>query len=429
MTDVADILLPPKLVPLFEGEARYRCAYGGRGSAKTRSFAKMTAVRAFMFDQAGLGGQILCAREHLNSLDESSMEEVKQAILSEPWLAEQFDIGQRYIRTKSGRIEYTFAGLRHNVDSLKSKARILLCWVDEAEGVSDRAWMKLIPTVREEDSEIWITWNPENKRSATHKRFRENTPKDCKIVEVNWQDNPWFPKVLEQERQEDYEKRPEVYGHIWEGEFLEHAEGAYYLREMRAVKEEGRIRDVPYEPQVPVITAWDLGIGDSTAIWCMQRVGIEAHLIDYHEAAGVGLDHYVRWLQSKPYIYSQHVLPHDVQVRELGSGMSRYETLLGLGVSNIVIAPQLRVDDGIQAVRSFLGTCWFDKDRCEEGIEALRAYRRDYNEQRMTYNEKPYHDWASHGADAFRYLVTGTTTGQRAGWDKPIRRKIRGRVA
>ena len=164
----ATIELPPKLVPVFSGEARYRGSYGGRGSAKTRSFALMTAVKGYQFGMAGTHGQILCAREHLNSLDESSMEEIKTAIRSVPWLDNYYDIGEKYIRSKDGNVKYTFAGLRHNLDSIKSKARILLCWIDEAEPVTEEAWRKLIPTIREEGSEIWVTWNPESKRSATN---------------------------------------------------------------------------------------------------------------------------------------------------------------------------------------------------------------------------------------------------------------------
>ena len=191
----AEIKLPPKIVSLFEGECRYRCAYGGRGSAKTRSFALMTAVRGYQWGMEGKQGQILCAREHLNSLDESSLEEIKSAIRSVDFLSDYYEIGEKFVRSKDGRINYVFAGLRRNLDSIKSKARIILCWVDEAEAVSDSAWQKLIPTVREEDSEIWVTWNPESKLSATHRRFRVNGPADMKIVEINWRDNPFFPAV------------------------------------------------------------------------------------------------------------------------------------------------------------------------------------------------------------------------------------------
>ena len=132
--------VPPKLIPVFDGEADIRGSYGGRGSGKTRTFAKMSAVRAYMWSKAGREGVILCGRQFMNSLDESSLEEVKAAIRSEPWLEPHFDIGEKYIRTRDGRVQYKFAGLDRNIDSIKSKARILLCWVDEAEPVSEEAW-------------------------------------------------------------------------------------------------------------------------------------------------------------------------------------------------------------------------------------------------------------------------------------------------
>ena len=215
------IELPPKLVEVFTGPARYRGSYGGRGSGKTRSFAKMAAVVGLKAALKGKNGIILCCREYMNSLDESSMAEVKAAILSDPWLSDGWEIGEKFIRTKdgiAGRVDFKFAGLRHNLDSIKSKASIIRCWVDEAEPVADEAWVKLIPTVREHESEIWVTWNPETKRSATHKRFRENASDDMKIIELNWRDNPWFPDVLDDERKRDRAARPEQYAHIWEGD-------------------------------------------------------------------------------------------------------------------------------------------------------------------------------------------------------------------
>ena len=170
MSQTARIELPPKLLPVFDGEADVRGAYGGRGSGKTRSFAKMSAVRAYMWASAGRNGQILCGRQFMKTLADSSLEEVKQAILETDWLKPFFDIGVNYIRTQGlpGDVYYTFMGLDRNIDSVKSQARILLGWVDEAEPVTDEAWTKLIPTLREEDSELWVTWNPERKNSATH---------------------------------------------------------------------------------------------------------------------------------------------------------------------------------------------------------------------------------------------------------------------
>lgn len=225
MSTKARIELPPKLIPVFSGKARYRGAFGGRGSAKTRSFALMTAVRAYMFAQAGVSGVILCGREFMNSLEDSSMEEVKQAIRSVPWLDAYFDIGERYIRTRNKRVSYVFAGLRHNLDSIKSKARILLAWIDEGENVSETAWLKLTPTVREPGSEIWITWNPETDGSATDKRFRKSPPSGAKIVELNYSDNPWFPPELEQERLDDRERLDDqTYAWVWDGAYRENSE-------------------------------------------------------------------------------------------------------------------------------------------------------------------------------------------------------------
>lgn len=403
----AKIKLPPKLKPVFLGKARYRGSFGGRGSGKTRSFAKMAAVWGYQFGMAGQEGVILCAREHLNSLEESSMEEIKHAIREEAWLEAYYEIGEKFIRSRDGRIKFLFAGLRRNVDSIKSKARVLLCWVDEAENVMEESWRKLIPTVREEGSEIWVTWNPESKESATHKRFRESTPDDAKIVELNWRDNPWFPDVLDRERREDKEKRADTYDHVWEGDFLIYADGAYYVHEMRKARDDGRIGRVPYDPALPVWTSWDLGIGDSTAIWFAQFCGAEKRLIDYYEACGVGLDHYVSLLKGKPYIYGGHILPHDVQVHELGTGKSRLDTLRALGISDITIAPKLAVDDGIQAARSFIAGAWFDAEKCARGVDALRQYRRDYDDKGKMFKSRPLHDWTSHGADAFRYLAVG----------------------
>jgi len=422
----AQLKIPPKLIPVFNTpNLRYRGAYGGRGSAKTRTFALMTAVHGYRVGESGGTGQILCGREFMNSLDDSSLEEVKSAIRSVPWLEDYYEIGEKYIRSKDGRITYVFAGLRRSLDALKSKAKLILAWIDEAETVSETAWRKLIPTVREHDSEIWVTWNPESKESATHKRFRDDPPDNSVIVEMNWQDNPWFPDVLEQERTQDKEKRPDIYDHVWEGDFLVHAEGAYYATEMREAKDQGRIDVVNYETSTGVITAWDLGIGDSTAIWFAQFIGPEVRIIDYYESSGVGLDHYARVLQEKGYAYREHILPHDVRVKELGSGKSRLETLDALGVSPVTIAPQLMVDDGIQAVRSMLKNCWFDAERCDRGIDALRQYHREYDDNGKVWRSRPAHDWASHGADAFRYLAVGYRPAQ-TNWGEPIRRNLRG---
>ena len=186
--------------------------------------------------------------------------------------------------------------------------------------------------------------------------------------------------------------------------------GAIYGKEMDAAQAEGRITAVPVDPIVPVDTTWDLGVGDATAIWFVQRLrGGEVRLVDYYEASGEGFPHFAQVLQQKGYTYGKHYAPHDIQVRELGSGRSRWEVAKSLGITFQVI-PRLHggiqndLEEGIHAVRMLLQKCWFDAQKCHAGIEALRHYKRDYNRRLQEFKAVPVHDWASHAADAFRYL-------------------------
>lgn len=195
--------------------------------------------------------------------------------------------------------------------------------------------------------------------------------------------------------------------------------GSYYGREMNAAEADKRIGRVPWEPRLQVYTAWDLGIGDSTAIWFAQLVGKEFRLVDYIENSGVGLDWYAKELQARPYVYGEHILPHDAEVKELGTGRSRLETLSDLGIRNVRVIPAQSVADGINAVRTLLPGCWFDAVKCERGINALRNYRREFDDKLKAFKDRPLHDWSSHGADAFRYLALGNLQPVNA-WHKPI---------
>jgi hypothetical protein len=183
-------------------------------------------------------------------------------------------------------------------------------------------------------------------------------------------------------------------------------EGSYYGKILNELDEKRRFGDVPRDDICRTFTAWDLGMGDSTSIWVAQLAGSEVRLIDYYENHGVGLDHYVKWIRDNDYTKAVHILPHDVQVRELGTGKSRLEVLEDAGLE-IKIAPRMNVDDGIQAVRRLLPRCWFRLPNTEIGLNCLKNYRRDYDEKRKIFYERPYHDWSSHGSDAFRYLAIG----------------------
>lgn len=411
----AQIKLPPKLIPVFHGEADVRGSYGGRGSGKTRSFAKMAAVKAYSFAKTGTSGIILCARQYMNSLDDSSLEEIKQAIEEEEWLRPHFDIGEKYVRTACGRVQFKFSGLDRNINSVKSKARILICWVDEAEPVTETAWRTLIPTIREEVSELWVTWNPEIEDSPCDKRFRKTKDPRYKVIELNWRDNPAFPDILERQRARDEENNPE-YNHIWEGDYKTVVEGAYYADLMSAANASGRICSVPYDPSVPVNTFWDLGMSDQTSIWFHQQVGREHRFIDYYANHGEGFAHYAKVLKELPYIYGNHHLPHDAEVRELTTGKHRREVLESLGVKPIEVVPRIgHLNEGIEMVRQVLPMCWFDEDKTAQGVKCLRSYRQEYDDAKMTFKPRPLHDWASHGADAFRQFAQGYR-GASTGW-------------
>lgn len=402
----AEISLVPKLIPVFEGEADTRGAFGGRGSGKTRSFALMAAVKAHMWDMAGREGIILCGRQFMNSLDESSMEEVKAAIRSTDWLEPHFDIGEKYIRTASGRVSFKFAGLDRNVDSIKSKSRVLLCWVDEAEPVTDDAWTKLEPTLREEDSELWVTWNPERKNSATHKRYRLSRDPRTKIVECNWRDNPRFPKILERKRVKDQNERPDQYNHIWEGDFKSVVEGAYYAKHITKAKADKRIGGhVGEDPLMTTYAIWDIGgtgaKADACAIWIVQFIGKEIRFLDYYEAQGQPLDVHVSWLRKNGYEDTHCVLPHDGETNDRVYDVS-YESALKQALFEVTVIPNQGKGAAmarVERARQLFPQMWFD-NKCQAGIDAIGWYHAKIDEKREI-DLGPEHDWSSHGADAF----------------------------
>ena len=412
-----DLELPPKLIPIFQGEARIRAAYGGRGGAKSRAFALMTAVWGYKFGMAGRSGQILCLRQYMNSLSESSFAEIKNAIQAVPFLNNYYECGDHYIRSKDGRINYSFAGLTRNIDSIKSKARILLAFIDEAETVSEEAYMKLMPSIREENSECWVIWNPQSKDSATHKRFRLTTPDSCKITAINWADNPWMPKVLTEQRLEDLEQRPDTYGHVWEGDFLEFPEGAFWLREINKAQADGRISKLPVVESHPVHCFFDIGSSDGTAIWVVQIIGNEHRCIHFYEAWNESFAHCVKWLKSLDLIIDTCWLPHDADHKRQGiesknlSPKDMMRRLLPAVTFRIVP----RVQDllwGIQATSDMWGYIHIDPTTCNAGLEHLKAYRRKWSNSEGRWTHIPdKSEGHSEAADALRQMAQAFAAG------------------
>lgn len=365
----------------------------------------MAAVQGARLAQAGKSGIILCAREYMNSLDESSLAEIQMVIQEDEFLSSWYEVGQKYVRTVDGRIEFKFAGLRHNLDSIKSKARIHLCWVDEAETVSDTAWMKLDPTIREHGSELWVTWNPERKNSATHLRFRADPPADAKVVELNWRDNPAFPEVLDKVRRNDLDKRPEQYAHIWEGDFVTTVEGAYYAKHINAAKADGRIGRVAEDPLMVKRAVWDIGgtgaKADACAIWVVQYIGRELRFLDYYEAQGQPLATHIEWLRGKGYGSAMCILPHDGATNDRVHDVSYESALRAAGFDVQVIANQGAgaAMKRVEAARRLFPAMWFD-EKCQAGLDAIGWYHEKRDPERNI-GLGPNHDWSSHGADAF----------------------------
>ena len=408
----ARIELPKKLIPIFEGEADVRGSHGGRGSGKTRSFAKMVAVKGYIYGKAGISGQLLCARQFMNSLDESSLEECKRAIHDEPWLANYYDVGEKYIKSNDGRISFSFAGLDRNISSIKSKGRILLCWVDEAEPVTDEAFSTLIPTLREEgegwNAELWVTWNSKRKTAAVEKRFRHSTDLRVKIAELNWRDNPKFPAKLERDRQRDLIERPDQYNHIWEGDFVSVVEGAYFASYLTKAKAEGRIGKIAFDPLMKVRLFVDIGgtgaRADAFALWPAQFINKEIRTRDYYEAQGQDLATHLNWLRSKHYTpdKAEFWLPHDGATSDRVHAVTYQSALEDAGYSVTVIPNQGRgaAAARIEACRRRFGLIWFDEDSTSGGRDALGWYHEKKDAVRGI-GLGPNHDWSSHAADAF----------------------------
>lgn len=291
--------------------------------------------------------------------------------------------------------------------------------LDEIGDQNPRIWNEIVrPALA--DRKGWALFLGTPKGANHFKEFRDRAEKEegWDLLEFRASQTGIIdPEELEAARREMGDDK---YNQEFECSFDAAVEGAYYGKILNDLPEE-RFQDFARDDLCKTFTAWDLGVGDSTAIWVAQTLGQEIRLIDFYENHGVGLDSYVRWVKENGYHTAEHILPHDVEVRELGSGRSRKEILQELGLS-ITVCPRLAVDDGIQAVRRILPNCWFHP-RTKQGLDALRNYRRDYDEKRQVFYDKPMHDWASHASDAFRYLAVGMDN--TSTWAKPLPNNIK----
>jgi phage terminase large subunit len=392
--------IPEAFVSLFE-PSRYKVYYSGRGAAKSWSFAA-----ALLLAGAQRKLRILCARETQRSIADSV-----HALLSDSiermGLESFYTIQQSTILGANGT-EFIFAGLRTlTVAQIKSLEGIDIAWVEEAQVVTKRSWDILIPTIRKEGSEIWVSFNPELETDDTYTRFVLNSPPGAVVRKVSWRDNPWFPDVLRIEKDHLQRVDPKAYEHVWEGETKAAVEGAIFGEEMMRATEENRIGPVPYDRTKPVDTFWDLGYGDAMAIWFMQSVAGWYHAIDYLTNHGKAIDWYQIQLQQRGYVYGTHWLPHDavntiIHQKLANQDKSRsIEMLMREAGFNVRLIPMLHVTDQINAARTMIPQCRFDQDKCHEGLRALRSYQWGPLTALGVQRREPLHDWASHGASAF----------------------------
>jgi phage terminase large subunit len=398
---------PEKLGFLFEPH-RYKGARGGRGSGKSWGFA-----RALLIAGRAKKMRFLCAREVQKSIKQSVHKLLTDQIQA-LGLGGFYEVLETEIRGKNGT-EFSFTGLAtHTVDSIKSYEGCDVCWVEEAQFVSKRSWDVLIPTIRKPGSEIWFTFNPELETDETYQRFVVTPPPDCVVVEMNYNDNPWFPDELEAERLHCKEADPKGYENIWEGKCKPAVSGAIYYDEVAKAEAEGRICNVPYDPMLKVHAVFDLGWNDAMSISLVQKQASELRVIENIEDSHKTLDYYSALLKDKRLNWGKVWLPHDGRNKDFKTGKSAQEILQALGW-DVSITPNMGIEDGIRLARMTFPRMYFDKTKAARLIQCAKRYRRSINQQT---NEPgaPMHDEWSHGADNLRYICVNAEQMTNEDW-------------
>lgn len=396
---IANAEFPEKLQCLFEPESiRYRVLYGGRGGAKSWGVARALLIKA-----AKTQLRILCAREFQTSLKDSVHKLLSDQIESLGLLG-HYEITQAAIRCKTTGSEFFFVGLKNNINNVKSIEGIDICWVEEAQSVSKSSWSTLIPTIRKENSEIWITFNPELETDETYQRFILNKPGEAIVEKINWSDNPWFPETLRIEKDNLKARDQESYNNVWEGLCRQTVDGAIFAKEMQLAELDGRITKVPYDATKPVHAVFDLGWADSTAIWFLQFVGMETRLIRYMESSQQTISWYLAQMQTFGYVYDTLWLPHDAENKTLAAAGRTIDDIVRAAGFKTRILGKVPIVDSINAARTIFSNCYFDRENCAQGLQCLRHYRYDVDPDTGMFSRTPLHDNYSHGADAFRYI-------------------------
>jgi phage terminase large subunit len=395
----------PVFKPLL-APARYKGAYGGRGSGKSHFFGELMVERCLM----NPGTLAVCIREVQKSLLQSSKRLIEAKIQS-LGVGQRFQIlHDRIVTPGDGLI--IFQGMQDSTaESIKSLEGFDVAWIEEAQTLTARSLSLLRPTIRKEGSELWANWNPRRKSDAIDDFLRARRPENAVVVQANWRDNPWFPDVLGEERRLDLQIYPERYAHIWEGDYARAFEGAYFARHLEQARKDGRIGHVPLDPVLPVKAFFDIGgaghSSDAMAIWIAQFVGREIRLLDYIEGVGQPLGYYATELRRRGWKDAIIQLPHDGVAHNNISGKRYVDHWVEAGFE--CATPIKNSGAGaammrIEAARRVFPRCWFDEKKTEAGRDAL-GYFHERKDENRNVGLGPEHDWSSHCADAFGYLA------------------------
>jgi phage terminase large subunit len=393
----------PLLVP-----ARYKGAWGGRGSGKSHFFGEFLCEEC----QATKGTLAVCIREVQKTLAQSSKRLIESKIEA-LGLGSGFKVFNDKIETPGDGL-IIFQGMQdHSAESIKSLEGFRIAWIEEAQTLSARSLSLLRPTIRADGSEIWASWNPTRKQDAIDDFFRgpKGAPKGSVVVKANWRDNPWWNDVLEGERQLELERYPERYDHTYEGDYARAFEGAYFAGLLSEAKRKGRIGKVSADPLLPLRAFIDIGgsgaNADAFTIWVVQWVGDEIRVLDYYESVGQVLAYHVAWLRERGYEKAIIYLPHD-GVNENNITGKRYED--HLREAGLTVEPPVKNQGKgaaamrIEAVRRLGPKMWFNETTTEDGRQALGFYHEKKDENRNV-GLGPDHDWSSHAADAFGLMA------------------------
>lgn len=403
MSSLAELKVefPPKLAEVLFKPSRYKFIRGGRGSGKSWSVARALILKAFSQPE-----RILCTREVQKSIKQSVHQLLKDQIEA-LGLAGFFQVLEHEIRGLNGSA-FFFSGLSDQTStSIKSFEGCTIVWCEEAQTISQRSWRILTPTIRAPGSEIWATYNPELESDETHRMAVVNPPPDTVSVEINFDDNPWFPPELEVERQHaEKTMRPEEYRHIWKGACMPAVSGAIYFDQISQAA--SRIANVPHDGMLKTHAIFDLGFNDAMTICLVQKAASELRIVHYIEGHQRTLVDYSAELKElrldgQPISWGNVYLPHDGFAKRHQTGRADADVMRDLGWS-VMQTPNMSVEQGINRAREVFPRIYFNKDRTGRLVECLKRYRRQIN---ATTNEpgNPVHDEFSHGADAFRYLA------------------------